>query len=353
MKTKIFKTQILSESVASFFKECQNDLIYYTPEYLSFLEDLIPNIDVCYYCLSNLDHKIFALMPIAKKTIGGKGTIVNSLPFYGSHGGVLFLNDNQDKAKIQKLIIEEILNDIQDENILSITIVENPFQPFDASEMNLLGFEVIDNRLGQFKNIKLELYNQNFDYDLLMSFHSKTRNVVRKGLTFNAEFSEQIDDNTIDWLQSVHEKSILKLNGKFKTKEVFKTLLEHFPSPKNSRLFICKIDNKNIAGVLVLVFNETVEYFTPVIEEEYKSTQLLSSLIYETMKTLSKEGYKLWNWGGTWESQEGVYRFKDRFGGYTIPYRYFSLIKNQSIKEIDKDILASDFNFFYSYKFNS
>ena len=234
-----------------------------------------------------------------------------------------------------------------------MTIVENPFEPFDKSELKLLGFEVIDNRFGQFKNINLDLYNQNLDHDLLMSFHSKTRNVVRKGLTFDAVFLEQIDNKTLEWLQFVHKKSILKLNGKFKTKEVFTTLLKHFPSPKNSRLFICKINNKIIAGVLVLLYNKTVEYFTPVIEEEYKYTQLLSSLIYETMKTLSKEGYKLWNWGGTWESQEGVYRFKDRFGSYTIPYRYFSLIKSQSIKEIDKDTLATEFNFFYSYKFKS
>jgi len=55
----------------------------------------------------------------------------------------------------------------------------------------------------------------------------------------------------------------------------------------------------------------------------------------------------------TGESQEGVYRFKDRFGSFTVPYRYFSKIENQAVKELDKVILSTHFNFFYSYKFDS
>jgi hypothetical protein len=350
---KNFKKLITSSSVKSFFEECDNNLIYYIPQYLEFLKQLMPEIEVNYYCLSNSGDKIIALMPLAKKTVEGEGTIINSLPFYGSHGGVLFLKNIENKSQIQSSIIQHILDDTDDENLLSITFVENPFHTFDDDLMNSLGFEVIDHRLGQFKKIAPTLSSYTQEEDLLMSFHSKTRNVVRKGLSFNPEFSEQNDEDTINWLQSVHEKSILKLNGKFKTKEVFITLLKNFPSPNCSRLFVCKLEGKNIAAVLVLLHGTTVEYFTPIIEEEYKHTQLLSSLIYEAMKTLSKEGFELWNWGGTWESQEGVFRFKDRFGSFTMPYRYFSKIKNQAIKQIEKDTLSSYFNFFYSYKFES
>ena len=219
--------------------------------------------------------------------------------------------------------------------------------------MKAFGFEVIDNRLGQFKKIGPDLFSKTSGDDLLMSFHVKTRNAVRKGLSLKPIFSQQNDSETINWMQSVHQKSIMKLNGKFKTIEVFNTLLMNFPSPKRSRIFLCKLNDKNVAAVLVLLYKKTVEYFTPVIEEEYKHTQLLSSLIYEAMLNLSEEGYELWNWGGTWESQGGVYRFKDRFGSFTVPYRYFSKIENQSIKEVDRVSLSTDFNFFYAFKFNS
>jgi hypothetical protein len=349
---KVYKKSIHSDSVKSFFKECENDLIYYTPKYLIFLKDLMLDVEVYYFCLVNADDKIIALMPLVSKSIKGMGTIINSLPFYGSHGGVIFLNNIENKPQIQKRIIQELLRDVKHENVLSITLIENPFELFDDDIMRTLGFEVIDLRLGQFKRIASCSSSYTPNEDLLMSFHSKTRNVVRKGLSFNPKFSEQSDEETVNWLQSVHEKSILKLNGKFKTNEVLTTLLKNFPSPERSRLFICKINGKNIAGILVLLHGTTVEYFTPVIEEDYKYTQLLSSLIYEAMKTLSGEGFELWNWGGTWESQEGVYRFKDRFGSHTKPYRYFLKVKNTAIKEIDKDILSKHFNFFYSYKYD-
>jgi hypothetical protein len=349
---KTFKKPITSKAVELFFNECDNDLIYYTPKYLKFLKNLISDIEVDYYCFSDTNQKIVALMPAAKKNIKGKGTIINSLPFYGSHGGVLFLKSIKKRSQIQRLLVQELLEDSKNESILSITLVENPFIPFNSKSMQSIGFQVIDNRLGQFKNISFDLFSKSQDDGLLMSFHSKTRNVVRKGLSFNPEFLEQNDAETIGWLQNIHEKSITKLNGKFKTIEVFNNLIENFPSPENSRLFLVKLDGKKVAGILVLLHHKTVEYFTPVIEEEYKHTQLLSSLIYNAMNTLSREGYELWNWGGTWESQEGVYRFKDRFGSFTMPYRYFSKIENQAIKEIDKDILSTHFNFFYSYKFD-
>lgn len=347
----IIKNKISSKRILDFFLKSDNELVYYTPKYLKFLKNLMPGIKVEYYCLENSKKEIIALMPVARKNIIELGTVVNSLPFFGSHGGIIFSKEVQNKLDIQNAIIQALLQDLENENVLSITIIENPFEPFEDKFMESLGFEIADSRLGQFKDIGLKSFKKDFDEDLLMSFHSKTRNVVRKGLSFKPVFSEQNDIETINWLQTVHEKSITKLNGKFKSMDVFNHLLNAFPSPKNSRIFVCKMNGKNIAGLLVLLYGSTVEYFTPVIEEDYKSTQLLSALVYDAMKRLSKEGFLIWNWGGTWKSQEGVYRFKDRFGSFTKPYRYFSKIDNRKIKEINREELTSQFNFFYLYKF--
>lgn len=348
---ELIKHKISSKRIVHFFSKSNNTLVYYTPRFLKFLNSLMPKIKLEYYCLQNSKGEIIALMPVASKNILELGTIINSLPFFGSHGGIIYLNSEIDKLEIQHILIKALLEEIKNENVLSVTLVENPFEPLDKQLMQSLGFEIIDTRLGQFKNIGLQSFKEDLDVDLLMSFHTKTRNVVRKGLSFKPAFSEQNDFETICWIQSVHEKSISKLNGKFKSIDVFNHLLKTFPSPEYSRVFVCKKNGKNIAGLLVLLYDSTVEYFTPVIEEDYKDTQLLSALIYEAMKTLSREGFSTWNWGGTWISQEGVYRFKDRFGSYTKPYRYFSKIENKRIKEINREELTSQFNFFYSYKF--
>ena len=72
---KVYKKSIHSDSVKSFFKECENDLIYYTPKYLIFLKDLMLDVEVYYFCLVNADDKIIALMPLVSKSIKGMGTM--------------------------------------------------------------------------------------------------------------------------------------------------------------------------------------------------------------------------------------------------------------------------------------
>jgi len=63
---------------------------------------------------------------------------------------------------------------------------------------------------------------------------------------------------------------------------------------------------------LLFYYGKTIEYFTPVFRNEYRSYQPMSLLIYQAMVDGAKAGYERWNWGGTWENQEGVYRFKSK-----------------------------------------
>ena len=69
------------------------------------------------------------------------------------------------------------------------------------------------------------------------------------------------------------------------------------------------------------------------------------------MIILSHEGYEIWNWGGTWESQKGVYRFKERFGSITKTYRYFNREIDNNIRQLSKKNLDNHFKYYYAYKF--
>ena len=53
-----------------------------------------------------------------------------------------------------------------------------------------------------------------------------------------------------------------------------------------------------IAGVVIIKYENTIEYL-PVVEEEFRDSQALSALIYDLMENFSMQGFKLWNWGGT------------------------------------------------------
>jgi lipid II:glycine glycyltransferase (peptidoglycan interpeptide bridge formation enzyme) len=119
----------------------------------------------------------------------------------------------------------------------------------------------------------------------------------------------------------------------------------------NFRIYVAENNGVKVAGILILLYKNTIEYFTPVVETDYKDKQVLSALIFETMITLFKEGYKIWNWGGTWPTQDGVYRFKSRWGAEDKNYNYYNLIMDERILNFDKSLLLKAFPNFYLYKY--
>ena len=79
----------------------------------------------------------------------------------------------------------------------------------------------------------------------------------------------------------------------------------------------------------------------------------MSALIFHAMAELTADGYELWNWGGTWPSQKGVYRFKSRFGAADFPYRYFNKIFDPAILKYSQAELNSFYEYFYTFNYNS
>jgi hypothetical protein len=54
-----------------------------------------------------------------------------------------------------------------------------------------------------------------------------------------------------------------------------------------------------------------------------------------------------WNWGGTWLTQDGVYRFKSRWGTESRPYTYFIAIRNAELLRHSQETLQAAFPYFY------
>jgi lipid II:glycine glycyltransferase (peptidoglycan interpeptide bridge formation enzyme) len=96
----------------------------------------------------------------------------------------------------------------------------------------------------------------------------------------------------------------------------------------------------------VFYFKDTVEYFTPVITHDYRHQQPLSLIIFEAMKDSINRGIKKWNWGGTWGTQEGVYRFKSRWGAKDFPYQYHIHYRPEA-KLLTRNEVMDHYAFFY------
>jgi hypothetical protein len=321
-----------------------NQMIYYSSTYLSFLKCIIPS-SMFYYIRAIHEDELLGVMPIAVQKEKNM-VVANSLPFYGSYGGPLIF-DNNNYTEIASEMLKKYLDFSSSINANIVNFIENPLDSLSIDNIEELGFEKIDERIGQVTIFPP--LQSNMEEELMSLFHSKTRNMVRKGEKNDLRIELRNDDDSYKWLHQEHTKSITKLGGLPKPLEVFNALRSTFDN--DCQLYIGYIDDKPVCGVLLLVYAQTIEYFTPVVQEEFRESQALSYLIYKIMTDLAQAGYKQWNWGGTWISQEGVYRFKKRWGSNDFPYRYYSKIglDKDSLPPIQE--LKNDFPYYYLYKY--
>ena len=138
------------------------------------------------------------------------------------------------------------------------------------------------------------------------------------------------DEKALNFLRQTHKENMLAVGGIPKELGFFDLVKSIMPDA-SWNVFMATIDGKPIAGLLLFYFNKTVEYFTPAVLASHRRTQALALVIFEAMKDAMKKGYKNWNWGGTWLSQDGVYEYKKRWGTSVYPYFYYTHIFNKDI----------------------
>jgi hypothetical protein len=285
------------------------------------------------------DDNILAALPLMAIE-GPFGTVINSLPFYGSNGALI---GEDPRARAALIVAYERLT--QAPGMAASTIIENPLAIGCADELT---FDFTDERIGQFSPLP---FVGNEDLVLMQSFHYKTRNMIRKAERQGVEVS--VDNNAMSFLQCVHHENMLHMNGLAKPQRFFDSIARYFRSEQDYRLYVAHLKGELVAALLVFFYNRTVEYYTPVIRNEYRDSQALSAIIFRAMRDAAAKGYSWWNWGGTWRSQHGVYRFKSRWGTRDMPYRYYTRVHNPLIMKSSSAELLAGYPSFFTVPFSA
>jgi len=69
------------------------------------------------------------------------------------------------------------------------------------------------------------------------------------------------------------------------------------------------------------------------------------------MQDAVSQGYKLWNWGGTWVNQDGVYAFKKRWGSVETIYYYYTKIYDDSILSLTREKITDEYPYWFIVPF--
>lgn len=316
-------------------------MLYCSEHFYRFLKQLLPEAQFRYICVFD-NGSVVAYIPIViQKAKFGK--VANSLPFFGSHGS-LISQKSLDKT-FSSLLVKFLIDWVDQEKISTFTLIENPF--FDQhifwnefGKRTKIFKALYDQRLSQITYLpKIDL-QENIDEKLLSHFHAKTRNVVRKSLKQGFSLLKDNSEQAFRDLFELHCQNMHDIGGKAKTWSVFEKIKDSFIAGEEFQIYRAKTKNGDTAAMLLLLFSSKyIEYFTPVIAPAYRSTQPLSFLIYSVMRDAVIDGHFVyWNWGGTWMSQDGVYRFKARWGAQEKRYEYITWIRRSQCKDIFENL---------------
>lgn len=311
----------------------RNDaLLYHSLEFRALLEDVTGGRPR-YLVAHDEGGAIQGALPIFEAD-GPRGVVLNSLPFYGSNGGIL-----AETGAARKALVEHYNRIVVDPVIAAATIVANPLND------DLLGdvsHDYVDGRIGQLSPIKADGDHERV---LMERFHQKTRNMVRKAIKLGVEVL--VSNNAIGALREIHEENMCALGASPKPAAFFESVQTRFLPDTGYRIYVARYERKTIAALLLFFCGEVVEYYTPAVKAAYRDTQALSLIIFRAMTEASRAGYRWWNWGGTWISQESLRRFKGRWGTVDRPYAYRTKLNRPSLLSAMPDELRRE----YPYSF--
>lgn len=328
-----------------FLLKDEKSLFYLFVNYKQFLEKLL-GCESRYLIAKDQEGCIIGAFPLMVSKKGRFGRVGNSLPYYGSNGGIIVDQSltYEVQTKVRQTLLQTAEEYFRDAGCGARTIIISPFErSVDFYEKNV-SYDFLDKRIGQIT--PLPEAGSDMEDQLLGIFQNpRPRNIrkaIKSGITCRYSYSE--DD--LEFLYSTHKDNISAIGGLSKDEKFFRLVPEIF-NQNDYCVYIAEKDGKKVAALLLFYFNKTVEYFTPAVVDDARTLQPTALIIFEAMKDAITTGYQFWNWGGTWLSQKGVYDFKKRWGAKDCPYYYYiKLYEKQMLSCTSKELLKEYTGFF-------
>lgn len=327
------------------------NLLYTSLEYRDFLRKILPSSQDC-YLVAYKSGWLAAALPSFLMRNERYGNMLNSLPFYGSNGGIVLSPAAQDDNEIKIRLLAEFRTLAEENDVIASTIISNPLLPDKEFYDRHTGYTFVDQRIGQFVVLPNKSGDQvGLENCLMRMYHQKTRNMIRKAKKSGVRVSDENSIDALKMLAELHRQNMEAIGARAKSWTVFEGIWETFAYDNDYKVYLAHKDENVIAALLVLFSNRTAEYFVPATHRDFRRFQPMSLLIFEVMQEAVRRGFRYWNWGGTWLSQDGVYRFKKRWGTEDRAYFYYTRIFDKRIMNYTKEQLLDEYPNFYVLPF--
>lgn len=303
------------------------------------------------YLVAKLNGKIVGVLPSFIKKNTKYGNVLNSLPFFGTHGGPVVLDALKENIQVKKKLLLSFKELAKENDCIFSTLITTPFEANPKLIQETLKPDFVDSRITQM-TVFPELTN--IEKGIMNIVEKRCRTAIRKAQKSNIEVEFARGLRHVNALFKMHKDGMKKKYGIYKPRRFFRILFEEFPDVQSQdiKVLFASKDDKIIAGLLLLCYKNIVTYFTPCFDLKYSSLQPNTLLIYEAMKDSLKNGYKIWNFGGG-SRFSGVYMFKRSWGAKDYPYQYFinAYQDTDEIQSLQEEEILSEYKWFYVLPF--
>lgn len=251
---------------------------------------------------------------------GPWGPVLNSLPFFGSIGGVLATTDAARAALTARLAELGAAT-------AAWTVVENPFDgaalatPDDGRLVGL--------RVAQVTSL---LGEGDPEARLAARVDASARRNVRRAQAAGVVVRVGGPDD-VGSLAALHRETMDAIGGRAKPDQFFEAIRPRLGPGSPWELLIAEREGRVTAALLTVAQARTVEYFIPATALEERVHQPMALLLWRAMTEAARRGAARWNWGGTGPTQTTLWRFKHKWGAVDHPYRHLTRLNDASLLE--------------------
>jgi len=335
MKTKIEDIEFKEYSD---FLKVNSATFYQSSNHLKFLAKILDINPI--FITTRKNDELKGVLPLFVKD-SKFGKVVNSLPFFGSYGGIITQSEQVSKE------ILDFLNNFNEKNdVLSSVIIANPFMKNKKIYEKFYKYNLKEERLAQALNLKQD------EKSLWDSLEQRVRRAIRKAQKNSVEIKiPEIGNELLDNFYKMHTSNMEPKNGISKPKDFFKNLRDFFVQGKDYDIFVAVHQSNPIAYLLVFYFQNFTEYYMPSYQIENSELQGTSLLIWESIKKSIEKQASFYNFGGTHKNQRSLYLFKRGWTASDFFYNYYIYGNESKLKEIGVKDLKNEFKYFYVYNY--
>lgn len=282
--------------------------------------------------------KVVGVLPMMS-AVGAYGRVLNSLPYFGSNGGILADGSGARSALAQWY---EACTTAPD--VAAATLIANPFD----QDGTVPGHDFVDVRVG----CATPLWGLGDPEErVLASIDGSARRNVAKARRCGVEVD--LDNEAFADLEALHRAGMDAIGGRAKSAEFFTAVPRCFRGGDDYDLYVARLGGEVVAALLVFFYGSVCEYYVPASRPESRSEQPMAAILFRAMSDAMRRGLRWWNWGGSWVSQENLIRFKEKWGGRSREYRYWTSLANPQVLSAEPEELLAAYPGFFVAPFGS